>query len=87
MDKNDIILTSIILINVTFVMGFLFFGGMLIGGVVAGNDLKESYNDGFSSGENKSRYEMYLDLQSRGIGEYDPHSKEFYFDPEFVPAE
>jgi hypothetical protein len=76
---RDFILVILLVLNIVFVAITCFSFGVLIGAGAAAGKANEKYDLGFEKGEKKARYEMYLDLQKRGVGEYSPVEKSFYF--------
>jgi len=79
MENRDVsklaVLFSLISVNITFILILAISIGYLFGAA----DSKKSYIDGARDGEKKGCYEIYLELERRDIGVFNPRTDEFVF--------
>lgn len=71
----SVLLATTVLVNALFIMFFLFFMGFFVGKV----DCNKQFIEGVQIGQEKGRYEVYLELEKRSIGYYRSTDDTFVF--------
>jgi len=76
---RDCILISFLVLNIGLAGLLSFSAGALMGVATLVKEAEKQYDLGVETGGKKARYELYLDLHTRGIGEYKPMEGTFKY--------